>query len=131
MAPIDKLVRDVLTRHPHITLCILFGSQATGRARPSSDLDLAVAAAHPLTSIEKISLIEDLALHFGGPIDIVDLVSVSGPILQQALCKGRVLTNRRPDLYARLMLKMWYDQADFMPNYRMILRNRVEAFANG
>jgi len=29
------------------------------------------------------------------------------------------------------MLKMWYDQADFMPSYRMILRKRVEAFAHG
>ena len=54
-----------------------------------------------------IALIDDLALCFGCPIDVVDLMSVAGPILQQALCKGRVLLKKRPGLYARLMLKMW------------------------
>ena len=42
-----------------------------------------------------------------------------------------VLLNKRPALYARLMLRMWYNQADMMPNYRMMLRKRVEAFTHG
>ena len=131
MMPIEDMVRDVLKDHPHIVLGILFGSQASGKATPTSDLDLAVAADHELTPPETRMLIEDLALAFGGPIDIIDLTAVSGPILHQALCKGCLLINRRPDIYARLMLKMWYNQADFMPNYRMMLRKRVEAFAHG
>ncbi|NQU40102.1 MAG: nucleotidyltransferase domain-containing protein [Lentisphaerae bacterium] len=131
MRNVDQLVGDVLKQHPHIALGILFGSQATGQTTPSSDLDLAVASERLLTAAESRGLIEDIALRFGGPVDIIDLNAVAGLILHQALCKGRVLLNRRPDIYARLMLKMWYNQADFMPSYRMMLRKRVEAFAHG
>jgi uncharacterized protein len=131
MTAIDQRIKKVLEHHPQISLAILFGSHATGRATVTSDLDLAVAAERPLLAEEKISLIDALALHFGCPIDIIDLTAVSGPILQQALCKGRILLNKRPSLYAQLMLKLWYNQADFMPYYNRTLRKRVEAFAHG
>ena len=131
MEQTKHLITDVLARHPHVSLAILFGSHANGRAQPSSDLDLAVASDHQLDATEKMALIDDLAVRFGCPIDLVDLAAVSGPILQQALCKGHILLNKRPALLARLMLKMWYNQADVMPNYNMILRKRVEAFAHG
>jgi predicted nucleotidyltransferase len=131
MPQAEEIVMEVLKRHPSISLCILFGSHASGRAQPSSDLDVAVASDHRLGAAEKIALIDDLALPFGGPVDVVDLTAVSGPILKQVLCKGRILVNRRPALLARLMLKMWYDQADLMPNRRTIVKQRVEAFAHG
>jgi predicted nucleotidyltransferase len=131
MQDIDQTIKAVLKRHPHISLAILFGSHAHGRTTASSDLDIAVAASRPLSTAEKMSLIDDLALQFGCPIDVVDLMAVSGPILQQALCKGRILHKKRSGLLAQLMLKMWYNQADFMPYYNRILRERVEAFAHG
>lgn len=131
MATIDQCIQEVLEHHPQISLAILFGSHATGRVTASSDIDLAVAADQTLSTKEKLSLIDDLALQFGCPIDIVDLMAVSGPILQQALCKGRVILKKRASLFAQLMLKMWYNQADFMPYYKRILRKRVGAFAHG
>ena len=131
MTQTEQRIKDVLKRHPHISLGILFGSHANHRAGLSSDLDLAIAADAPLSMPEKMALIDDLALRFGCPIDVIDLSTVSGPILQQALCRGHILVNRRPPLLARMMLKMWYNQADFMPNYNMILRKRVETFAHG
>ena len=131
MATVEENIGNVLKHHAYISLAILFGSHATGRATATSDLDLAVAAERPLSATEKMSLIDALALRFGCPIDIIDLTAVSGPILQQALCKGRILLNKRPSLYAKLMLKMWYNQADFMPYYNRTLRSRVEAFAHG
>ena len=131
MQDIDHTIKTVLKRHPHISLAILFGSHASGRTTASSDLDIAVAASRPLSAAEKMALIDDLALQFGCPIDVVDLMAVSGPILQQALCKGRILLKKRSGLLAHLMLKMWYNQADFMPYYNRILRERVEVFAHG
>ena len=111
MPTVEDSIEEVLKHHAYISLAILFGSHATGRATATSDLDLAVAAERPLSATEKMSLIDALALRFGCPIDIIDLTAVSGPILQQALCKGRILLNKRPRLYAKLMLKMWYNQA--------------------
>jgi hypothetical protein len=58
-------------------------------------------------------------------------MAVSGPILRQALSKGSVIINKAPRLLAGLIKKMWYDEADMMPNYKRIVRQRVEAFARG
>jgi len=131
MEPAHDRVKSVLARHPGIQLGILFGSRAAARETASSDLDVAVAADRLLGPREKMALIDDLAQTFGCPVDLVDLNAVTGLILHQALTKGEVLLNRKPSLLANLILKMWYNQADVMPNYRMILKKRVEAFAHG
>ncbi len=131
METVEERIEEVLQHHEHISLAIIFGSRASGQATASSDLDLAVAAERALSTTEKMSLIDDLAEHFGCPIDIIDLMAVSGPIMQQALCKGRILIKKRPSLYAKLMLRMWYNQADVMPYYNRTLKKRVEAFAHG
>jgi len=126
----DK-VKEVLAGHPEIPLGILFGSRASGTEKAASDLDVAVAGERSLSAAEKMDLIDELAQAFGCPVDLVDLQAVYGPILQQALCKGVVVVNRKPGLRAMLILRMWYNQADMMPNYRMILKERVESFAHG
>ena len=131
MHPADEQVKSALSRHPEIRVAILFGSRLTAAVDSTSDLDVAVAGDKPLNVDEKMGLIDDLAVVAGCPVDIIDLATVTGPILQQALCKGRIIVNRDPPLLARLMLKMWYNQADMMPSYRMIQRRRVEAFAHG
>lgn len=110
---------------------MVFGSMGTMRQTVFSDADVAVCAGRPLDLSERMVLVDHLALKLGRPVDLVDLMVVSGPILQQVLTQGRIVLNRNPTLYAKLILKMWYNQADVMPNYRMILHRRLEAFAHG
>lgn len=50
--PLTTPLREVLARHPHIELAILFGSLAVDKARPDSDIDLAVASAMPLDTAD-------------------------------------------------------------------------------
>ena len=125
------IVKEVLFENPQIQIGIVFGSAGSDRQRPSSDVDVAVAAMRPLDSSARMDLIDDLALRLNCPVDLVDLMSVSGVILHQALAKGQIVLNRNPMLYAQLILKMWYDQADLMPNYNMILNRRLESFIHG
>ena len=125
------IVKEVLFESPQIQIGIVFGSAGSNRQRPSSDVDVAVAAMRPLDSSARMDLIDDLALRLNCPVDLVDLMSVSGVILHQALAKGQIVLNRNPMLYAQLILKMWYDQADLMPNYNMILNRRLESFIHG
>jgi predicted nucleotidyltransferase len=112
-------------------LAIVFGSVARGRQTKHSDLDLAVAGIKPLTMDEKMNLIEELGLSTGINIDVLDLQTASGPILQQALCKGVLLLKKDTLLYARLIIKMLYNQADMMPFYNRILKERRERFLHG
>lgn len=80
-APIDAQLKEVLAHFPKIALAVLFGSVALGQQRADSDLDIAVAADHPLSAGEKLSIIGALAERTGRPIDLIDLKAASEPLL--------------------------------------------------
>lgn len=125
---IQRKIEEVLARHPSVALAVLFGSTATGAARLDSDLDLAVSAATPLNMQTRIDLLGDLALAFGRPVDLVDLDRIHSPLLHQILTKGRLVLCKDRTRYAELLLRMLYEQADFMPYYRRILAHRRKAW---
>ncbi|SRR6266566_1752966 len=118
----------VLRQMPTIRLAIVFGSIADGRASAESDIDIAVATDKPLLTTEKIGLIERIATALGRPVDLIDLGVASGPILHQALTRGRIVKCEDRALYARLLLKMLYNQTDEMPYRRLILDQRQQAW---
>jgi len=117
-----------MTRHPSVVLAFLFGSLAKGHVSGDSDLDIAVLTSTPLTADARILLIEDLALAFGRPIDLIDLDQAHNPLLQQILTKGRRVICQDQTRYAQLMLRMVYEEADVMPYYRRILSDRRRAW---
>jgi predicted nucleotidyltransferase len=120
-----------LARHPRVRFATLFGSLAQGRADGESDVDIGVAAATPLTADERMALIADLATATARPIDLVDLSTAGAVVLRKAICAGSRQLVRDPPTFARLMLRLWYDEADYMPLYRHILDRRRETFIHG
>ena len=119
-----NLLETVCRGFPGIELAILFGSMAAGRADSKSDLDIAVAGSTPLDWQTKAKFIEQLSVIVLRPIDLVDLQTAHGTILQQVLTTGRLLFCRDHGLYARLIRRMLFDQADFQPLVRRIYRER-------
>lgn len=120
---IQQIAR-VLDDFPEVRFCTLFGSAAHGRMTEQSDLDIAVAGKRQMTSEERLRLVLALSAALGREIDLIDLQGVSGLILEQALCTGEIVKNADHDLYAGLLKRLWYDQADFMPYVRRILEQR-------
>jgi len=131
MEQIKKVLRGVLSHFPDVRLCIVFGSAASGKASPASDLDVAVAATEPLSAGRRLELIEALSAAAAREIDLIDLMAATGTILKQALSKGAVVLNRDKGLYAGLISRMLFNQADMMPYYDRILRERRKRFLNG
>lgn len=125
---IDQRIRHVMARHPSVVVAILFGSTAKNHARNDSDIDIAVSTSTPLTPQVHIALIEDLALAFGRPVDLIDLDRTHNPLLQQILIKGRRVLCHDRTRYAELLLRMVYEEADCMPYYRRILSDRQRAW---
>ncbi len=127
--PIQTINRiaAVMARHPHIDQVILFGSLATGKATPDSDLDLAVASAAPLSPEIKGALIADLAENLGRPVDLIDLNQVGEPLLGQILRHGRRVLGSNQQ-YARLLSKHLFNMADFAPYRSRILAERRRAW---
>jgi predicted nucleotidyltransferase len=124
---IDIQIRKVLERHKTIRLALVFGSLAKDTAHCESDLDLAVGADHPLDTVETMKLISDLAKASGRPVDLIDLSTVGEPLLGQIIAGGRRIVGSNT-LYAELLLKHLYNQEDFVPYQRRILKERREAW---
>lgn len=128
ISDLDRKIESVISRHPSVTLVILFESIAKDQARNDSDLDIAIATSTPLTAQTHIAIIEDLVQAFGRPVDLVDLDRTHNPLLQQILVKGRRVLCHDRTRYAELLLRMVYEEADFMPYYRRILSDRRQAW---
>lgn len=123
MTTIETLIRSTLKPHPEVRLAILFGSLAVDQGRYNSDVDLAIDAGKPLEIETKMALIEELAELIGRPVDLIDLQTIGEPLLGQVLKHGkRLLGEDAP--YAELIKRHVFDEADFMPYYRRILRER-------
>lgn len=123
---LDTRIARLLRAHDAIEAAWLFGSLADGAARSDSDLDVAILGPDPLTSEEKEKLIESLARTFGRPVDLIDLEVTRGPIVGQILRHGTRLFCDDSSLYAEILKRWWFYQADWMPYRRRILRERRE-----
>jgi predicted nucleotidyltransferase len=119
-------ILERLRAHDGIEAAWLFGSLAAGTADAASDLDVAVLGKVPLPTSEKQTLIEELAQITGRPVDLIDLQTTRGPIVGRILQDGTRLFCDDPPLYAELLKRWWFDQADWMPYRRRILKTRRE-----
>jgi predicted nucleotidyltransferase len=124
----ERELAGLLARHAGLRLALLFGSAAAGRQRPDSDVDVAVAGPRALSPEEKMHLIGELAQLTGRAVDLVDLMSVSGPVLSRVLASGRLLFCTDRALYAELIKKALYDDADLERYRRRILGARRNAW---
>ena len=118
----------LLSQYPEIKLAILFGSQATGNARPDSDIDLGILAQAPLTADFKLQLIQTIGAEFGRPVDIIDLYHVPEPITGQVF-KGIRLIGV-DTAYAVLLTRHLLNVADFLPLHQRILTERRNRWIN-
>jgi len=125
---IVNTLQDALKPFSEIKIITLFGSAANNRLMPNSDLDIAVAADTPLSFDQKYEILHALYDAFSREIDLIDLQSVAGPILQEALCTGMIVKKDSDRLFYQLIKKMWLNQADMMPLTRMIIINRCKRF---
>lgn len=124
---LNNRIRQALSQQGGIRLAILFGSLASGRATPQSDLDLAVLMDAPLSAGVKMDLTGKLAEMSGRPIDLIDLRSAGEPLLGQILKHGvRLLGSDAA--YAELIKRHLFEEADFMPYRRRILAERRKAW---
>lgn len=76
---------------PGLRLLYCFGSQATGRARDDSDLDLAFLASGTVAPEERWRVQETIAADIGRDVDLVDLRRASTVLRAQVVVHGRAL----------------------------------------
>lgn len=120
-----------LNDQPEIQVCLVYGSHAGNSAGRTSDVDVAVAGRKPFDGHILLTIRGELTTLLGREVDLVDLRTLSGVILHQVLTKGRIVSVKNHDLYAQLIARLLFNEADMMPYYRRILRQRRGAFVHG
>ena len=128
---VKTAILHVLEQFPEVQSAYLFGSAARGQLTSRSDIDVAVAAETRLPLETHLAIAVQLAKALHREVDLIDLQDVAGEILQQSLCQGVKLLQKDAGLYARLIQRLWFDQADMMPYRRRILAERRRRFLDG
>jgi predicted nucleotidyltransferase len=113
-----------------IDLCILFGSQATGKARLDSDVDVALfSPANRNLSQSWLRLNGELEDLFGYPIDLVIINSETDPVLRLEIFQhGKPLYESRPDLFIEqriLAIKLFDDTEPLRRLRDRVLAQRI------
>ncbi len=114
-----------------LKLAIVYGSAASGTMHKGSDVDIAVLFDHAIDAEQKIQLKDSLERVLLRDVDLLDLSNLSGTILKQVLCKGRVVIKNDTGALAELYQRMIYNQADMMPYVVRTLKERQQRFLNG
>jgi predicted nucleotidyltransferase len=133
---LDRAIGSVLGKFPEIAAAWLFGSEARGDARPTSDIDVALLfEQRGTTAFEVYELLGRIAAQLesvapGRRIDLV-LVEQQGPIFQhQVLEEGRLIHDanprRRVDFESDAMVRFF----DFEPLYRQVSRYAKSGLEN-
>ena len=124
---LEALIVHAMQSVATLELAVVFGSVASGNARPDSDIDVAVRYKNALNVPQKIALIEALASVTGRTVDVIDL-RVAGPIVaREALTGGRRLFGS-DEVWTAQVLRTLIDYADFAPLIERTLRERRDAW---
>jgi predicted nucleotidyltransferase len=127
-------LREIVGGHPTIVSAYLFGSRAKGRARPDSDVDLAVdwvagldAAARERAERElRASLFDGLGA-LGDRIDLVDLGRAGATLAFRVIRDGKLLFTRDRLARARLEARIARRYDDEQPHRHLFRRAAVKA----
>jgi predicted nucleotidyltransferase len=111
-----QIAEEVLRKQPKVLAAWLFGSQATGRARANSDVDIAVQCKEALSYTEQLSLTADLERAL--KVERVDLVPIdsSKPVLAFEAVRGLPILNLAPQERAAFISLVSRIYEDVMAN---------------
>ncbi|HBV01391.1 MAG TPA: hypothetical protein DEF00_03300 [Candidatus Taylorbacteria bacterium] len=117
-----------LARKYGLSLVVLFGSQATGKTHPKSDIDIGVIAESDLDYQNTYQLEQELAPIFRRrDIEAVNLNSVSPLLLFRVASQGRLLYEAHAGEFIKLKVRALRRYVETAP-LRKMERPRLEHF---
>jgi predicted nucleotidyltransferase len=112
-----------------IRLCLLFGSQATGKAHAKSDVDIALWPAEPVSTQQRLRWLMELEMALERDVSLVIVTPQLNPVLGFEMVKnGRVLHEAETDLWRRERSRLWHAYVDSRP-FRRAARRQLQQFA--
>jgi uncharacterized protein len=119
---------DVFCRYPEIQAVYLFGSHALGRARPDSDVDLAILPSGPELRNQKLDILTDLAAAGFCNVDLVILDTDDVVLNFEAVRLNHVIFSRpdfdRGGTYSRI-IRLYLDFTPYLAVQREAYKRRI------
>ncbi|MCB0157395.1 MAG: nucleotidyltransferase domain-containing protein [Caldilineaceae bacterium] len=133
---LDAELTDVLqawcATHP-VSLCVVFGSQATGLSRPDSDVDIAVWPTTELEPLTKLEWVHDLMLCLGHEVSLVLVTPALDPVLGIEIARhGIPVYAETPETWPRAcvrFMQLYNDALPFLRREREALHRAVEEWS--
>ena len=124
-------LKNIAARHHQIDAVYLFGTAATGKLRPNSDLDMAVLLAEPYSEDELATvhahLISEVeaAVHREADVKILNELEHL-PLVQSIIAEGLLIYDRQPQRRRAFVVKKNLEYLDFLPHYERMLNLYAE-----
>lgn len=119
---------QVFQKYPDIQAVYLFGSQATGRPREESDLDLAIVPRHARLREKRLDILADLARHGFCNVDLVFLDTKDIVLQYEAVRENRLVYQAadfdRGTTYSRIV-RMYLDFLPYLRVQREAYKRRI------
>jgi len=117
---VTEKVAELLSQHQEVLAAYVFGSVATGRARPDSDVDIAVLvdiAALPNDPFQyRLSLMADVrSVLKTRDVDVVILNQAPPALAQNVISKGRLIFERSRSARIRFQIRTLNEFLDTQP----------------
>jgi len=134
IAALQQTIQPVLATFPDVQAAFLFGSHATGRARPDSDVDLGLAGPPERLEAQRLDLLTELTRAGLERIDLV-LLDRADPALQFEAVRHNCLLYARPDFqrgtYFSRVVREYWDFEPYLRVQRAALKRRLQRGASG
>jgi len=88
---IKRRIEKYVSSHKNIAVIYLFGSAATGKMRPSSDIDIAVMSTSGINGFERITMETELSNLLHMDVDLVVFHQAQALLQHQILKYGHLL----------------------------------------
>ena len=112
-----------------IQLCVLFGSQATGKTHTASDVDLAIWPAEPPSTPTRLRWLRELETILTKDVNLVLISADLDPVLGMEIAQqGRLVFEVQPGLWSHHRSQLWHNYNDSLP-FRRASRQRLREFA--
>ena len=126
--PNFELLKTVFAQFPQIQAVYLFGSLASGRGHPESDLDLAVVSGHDRSGSEKLDILARLAREGFCNVDLV-LLPKDDIVLQFEAVRMNRIVYCRPEFdsasFYSLVIRRYLDFIPYLNVQRQAYKERI------
>ena len=116
-------------RERPVRLCVLFGSQVSGKVHPDSDIDLAVWTARPVPPLERLRWLRELETALSRDVSLVLVSPDLDPVVGfEIVRQGCLVFEEKTGLWEAHRAQLWHAYNDSLP-FRRAARQRLREFA--